>query len=374
MKVLVLWKALVSEVYHKRFIELAKYKDVEITLVVPTIWDNTKLEREYCAEYKTIPRRIILNGYNHFHWYPGLAKIIRHIRPDILHIEEEHYSIVTYQAIRLAKKYNVKCMFVSLQNIYKIYPFPFSWMEEYNIKNSDCAVAASEEIRKVLMRKGLDKKQIPVVPYGVDHLMYRKMGSQKLKSKLGLDSFTIGFIGRFVKEKGIMELLKAVSQIKSKFYLLLIGSGKLRHRIDVEGRRLGIFEQIRIVDSIPSSKVPHYLNCMDCLVLPSRATRKWKEQFGRVLIETMSCEVPVIGSDSGEIPKVIGECGLIFKEGDVGDLYSKIMQLINDIDLRMDLAKKGRQRVLDNFTQEIVAKQTYKIYQKMMCQKGVNNE
>jgi glycosyltransferase involved in cell wall biosynthesis len=105
---------------------------------------------------------------------------------------------------------------------------------------------------------------------------------------------------------------------------------------------------------------------MDCLVLPSRTTRKWKEQFGRVLIEAMACEVPVIGSDSGEIPNVIGDCGLIFREGDVDDLSSKLELLINDYDLRVELAERGRQRVLNNFTQEKVAKETYKIYQKMM--------
>jgi glycosyltransferase involved in cell wall biosynthesis len=105
---------------------------------------------------------------------------------------------------------------------------------------------------------------------------------------------------------------------------------------------------------------------MDCLVLPSRTTKKWKEQFGRVLIEAMACEVPVIGSDSGEIPNVIGESGLIFKEGDVDDLASKLKLLITNMDLRVELAGKGRQRVLKHFTQEKVAKETYKIYQKMM--------
>ena len=367
MKVLVLWKALVSETYHKRFTELAKFKDVELTLVVPTEWDNTRREKEYCKKCKVIPLKIVMSGYNHFHWYPGLAKVIRHVRPDILHIEEEHYSVVTFQAIRLARKYNVKCMFVSLQNIYKIYPFPFSWIESYNMRNADCAVAASDEIRNVLMRKGLGKEQIPVIPYGVDHLMYCKMESQNLRTKLGMDSFTIGFIGRFVEEKGIIDLLKAVSRINNDFNLLLVGSGRLRHEIEAEGRRVGILEQIRIVDSIPSSSVPHYLNCMDCFVLPSRTTRKWKEQFGRVLTEAMSCEVPVIGSDSGEIPNVLGDCGLIYKEGDIDELYSKIKLLINNSDLRMELAKKGRRRVLDNFTQEIVARETYKVYKEIMC-------
>ncbi len=367
MKVLVIWKALVSEAYHKKLKELAKFKDIELTLVVPTKWHNTILEKKYCEEYKIIPRKVILNGYNHLHWYPGLEEVVRQIRPDIFHIEEEHYSLVTYQAIRLAKKYNIKCLFVSLQNIYKKYPFPFSWIEGYNLRNTDYAVAVSEEIKDVLVRKGFTNEKISIIPYGIDPLLYRKMESTELRSRLRLEAFTIGYIGRFVKEKGIFDLLKAVSQIKSKFNLLIVGGGRLKYKIKAEVRRLGILERIRILDSIPSSQVPNYINCMDCLMLPSRTTKKWKEQFGRVLIEAMSCEVPVVGSDSGEIPNVIGDSGLVFKEGDIDDLYSKLELLINDIDLRTELAKNGRQRVLDNFTQEKVARETYNIYKKIMC-------
>jgi len=144
----------------------------------------------------------------------------------------------------------------------------------------------------------------------------------------------------------------------------MVGSGKLKYKIKAEGRRLGILERIRVIDTIPSSQVPDYLNCMDCLVLPSRTTRKWKEQFGRVLIEAMSCEVAVIGSDSGEIPNVIGDCGLIFKEGDVEDLSSKIKLLIGDVELKKELARKGRERVLNNFTQKKVARETYRVWEK----------
>ncbi len=104
MKVLVIWKALVSEAYHKRFKKLSRFKDVELTVIVPTKWHNTILEKKYCEEYKIIPRKVVLNGHNHLHWYPGLEKLVKQIRPDIFHIEEEHCNLVTYQAIRLAKK------------------------------------------------------------------------------------------------------------------------------------------------------------------------------------------------------------------------------------------------------------------------------
>jgi glycosyltransferase involved in cell wall biosynthesis len=273
---------------------------------------------------------------------------------------------VTFQAIRLAKKHNIKCLFVSWQNIYKKYPFPFSWIEGHILENADYAIAGSKEVRNVLVRKGFNNKRISEIPLGADITMFHKMESVELRSKLRLEAFTIGYIGRFVVEKGVMDLLEAVSRIKDKFNLLLVGDGELRNKITTEGRRLGISEQIRIVDTVPSSQVPNYLNCMDCLVLPSRTTKKWKEQIGRVLIEAMACEVPVVGSDSGEIPNVIGDSGLMFREGDAEDLSSKLKLLINNIDIRVELSRKGRQRVLNNFTQEKVAKETYKIYQKMM--------
>ena len=367
MKILVIWKALVSEAYHKKLEELAQFNDVELTLIVPTKWHKISLEKKYCEEYKIIPVRVKLSGCNHFHWYPGLEKYVKQTRPDIFHIEEEHYSLVTFQAIRLAKKYNIKCLFVSWQNIYKEYPFPFSWIERKDLEKADYAIAGNKEVKDILVRKGFANDRISIIPLGTDPLLFRKMESTELRSRLRLEAFTIGYLGRFVQEKGIFDLLKAVSQIKSKFNLLMVGSGKLRSKIKTEGRRLGILERIRIMDSIPSSQVPNYVNCMDCLVLPSRTTKKGKEQFGRVLIEAMSCEVPVVGSDSGEIPNVIGDSGLIFKEGDINDLYSKLELLINDVDLRMELAKKGRQRVLNNFTQERVARETYKVYKKIMC-------
>ena len=65
------------------------------------------------------------------------------------------------------------------------------------------------------------------------------------------------------------------------------------------------------------SEVPRYLGCMDLLVAPSQTMKNWREQFGRMIIEAFACGVPVIGSDSGEIPFVIGDAGLVVAETDV---------------------------------------------------------
>jgi glycosyltransferase involved in cell wall biosynthesis len=114
------------------------------------------------------------------------------------------------------------------------------------------------------------------------------------------------------------------------------------------------------------AQIAQQFHKIDVLVLPSRTTPVWKEQFGRVLAEAMACHVPVIGSNSGAIPEVIGDAGLIFPEGDVTALANCLRQLINSPDLRHDLAQRGYNRVITNYTQEHIALQTVAFYQQLM--------
>ena len=118
------------------------------------------------------------------------------------------------------------------------------------------------------------------------------------------------------------------------------------------------------IDAVPPEEVPAYINCMDTLVLPSRTTAGWVEFFGRVLIEGMACEVPVIGSDSGEIPHVIDDAGLIFHEADADALAERIGQIANNASLRNDLVARGLTRIED-FTWETIAERTYQVYQEL---------
>ncbi|MBV9791685.1 MAG: glycosyltransferase family 4 protein, partial [Chloroflexi bacterium] len=115
-----------------------------------------------------------------------------------------------------------------------------------------------------------------------------------------------------------------------------------------------------------SGDVPAEMRRLHTFVLPSHTTPRWKEQFGRVLIEAMASGVPPIGSDSGEIPHVIGDGGLIFGEGKVEELVAQIQKLIDQPALREELAQKGRQRALDHYTQRALARRYYEVYGQML--------
>ena len=129
---------------------------------------------------------------------------------------------------------------------------------------------------------------------------------------------------------------------------------------------LGLVGRVAFAGKIPTAQMPEFYHRLDVLVLPSRTRPNWKEQFGRVLVEAMACGVPVIGSDSGEIPHVAGDAGLIFTEGQVDALRACLAKLVDKPELRANLGRQGRERVLAHYTQAQMADRTYQVYRSML--------
>jgi glycosyltransferase involved in cell wall biosynthesis len=101
-------------------------------------------------------------------------------------------------------------------------------------------------------------------------------------------------------------------------------------------------------------------------VIPSRTRPRWKEQFGRVIIEANASGVPIVGSDSGAIPALIGVGGLVFPEGDAAALATHLQTLLDDPSIGHALGAAGRDQVLAKYTQAQVAAATVAVYEAMM--------
>ncbi len=156
---------------------------------------------------------------------------------------------------------------------------------------------------------------------------------------------------------------------------MLLGRGPLKEDLQAQAAKLGIDDRIRWVESVPHDDVPRYINLMSTLVLPSETTeafatltsRGWKEQFGHVLIEAMACQVPVIGSDSGEIPHVIGDAGLVFPESQADKLAAYIRTLMESPDQQTSLSKRGYDRAIAQYTNHALAQQTLNFYKELVA-------
>jgi len=369
MRVLMISKALVAGTSQRKLEEIAKLPDVELTVVTPEYWqsdDGSKqvLERLYTTGYRMIVTPMTLNGNFHLHYYPQLGKIMREVRPEVVHIDEEPYNAATAQAMFLSQQHKARALFFTWQNLYRNYPPPFRQMELYNYKRAASALAGNRDAENVLRRKGY-KGSIHVIPqFGFDTDIYKR--STPRTPRKPDDPFTLGFIGRLKEEKGLPLMVEALTYLPEYCRAVFIGNGPMKSVLEEQATKLGLTERVIFKGGVPTYEVPREMEQLDTFVLPSITMPNWIEQFGRVLPEAMSCETPVIGSTSGEIPHVIEDAGLVFKEGDARDLAHCIQKLLDDPTFYADLAKRGRQRVLDNYTQEQIAKQTYDVYLEMM--------
>lgn len=377
MKILTLSKTYVSESYRKKVHYWAENSNHEIGLICPTSWGSLKYEKPERNEpfyFKELP--IAFTGKNHFHYYQGLKKVVEEFRPDIFNIEEEHYSFVTYQAYKLAKKVGAKPMFFAWQNINKAYPPPFNWIEKYIFKHSAFALCGSQNAADILRKKGYRGSYKVSPQVGIDLSRFTDVElnpayKQKFRHELNLppNDFLILSAGRIVAEKGYSTLLEALKQYKVlsdtlDITAIIIGDGPYLENLKQEAASLGVEKLVRFIGKVPSVQMDDYMKASDMMCLASRTKRNWKEQGAvRVLQEAMASGSAICASDSGEIPLIVGNAGKIFREGDACDLLSNILALKNDRNLLLSLCNQAQRRVASNFSAEVVAKNFLEVFE-----------
>ncbi len=382
MRVVLISKALVVGAYQRKAEEIARL-GVELTVLVPPSWRDRRgtqrAERLHTVGYelRTIP--LLFNGAYHLHFYPTLVRELRELKPEVVHVDEEPYNLATLLGVRAARSVGAEPLFFTWQNLLRRYPPPFNWFERIVYRSCAVAITGNAEAREVLVRKGYGGEIVVLPQFGVDPTIFRPQteageeeGTQHRENNESLkrssfltsqsDKFHIGYAGGLLPEKGLDLLLRACVGLEGNWRLTLVGSGEELEALRKLAVEVGIEDLVTLGVRLPSAEMPDFYRSLDLLVLPSRTRPNWKEQFGRVLIEAMACGVPVLGSDSGEIPHVIGSAGVIFPEGDVEALRSQLQRLMQDRAAREYLAVAGRERVLAQYTMAEIARQTVAAY------------
>ena len=372
MRVLMISKACVTALYRSKVVYLNQLAPSwQVGLVVPDRWGSLPFEPGDADEsYPLYRLPIRLSGRNHLHWYPRLQAVVDAFQPDLLHIDEEHYSVITGMAATIARQRRIPSVFFTWQNIFKRYPLPFRLIEHQVFHSTVRAIAGNREAKGVLLRKGY-AKPIHVIPqFGTDTRWFYPRRDEAFRAQLGLArTFAVGYVGRLVADKGLDDLWEAAVPLLTRYpamRLVFVGSGPWQTRGEQLAREARMSSRIVWIPWAGSQDMPQIINALDVLVLPSRTTVRWKEQFGRVLTEAMAVRVPTVGSDSGEIPYVIGNAGLIVPEQNPRALGAQLERLYHDRALRRKLADRGLKRVHEHFSQEAIALKTLAVYEQTL--------
>ena len=373
MRVLMFSHAYVTEANHAKLEHLARHPDVDLSLICPTRvrreLATLRVQRTAHADYRIVPLPIVYPSHNYRFFYLTAGRAFARAEPDLVHIEEEPWSLAAWQAVRACRRRpDTKLLFFTWQNLPVDYGWPHDAIRRTVHAAADAAIAGNAEAADVLRAKGYTGP-IHVLPqFGVDETQYVPTNQAALRQTLGLHRFVVGYAGRLVPEKGVDLLIDALAGIEGDWSLLMLGRGAMHDGVAARLTRPPFAGRAVLLDTVPRDEMPRYLNCMDALALPSRAVPHWKEQFGHVLIEAMACGVPVVGSTCGEIPNVIADAGLVFPEGQTAGLADALAGLIASPERRADLAERGRERVLAHYTDARIAQATYDIYREVMGQ------
>jgi glycosyltransferase involved in cell wall biosynthesis len=367
VKVWVVSHAYVVTVHHDKLRALAALDDIELTVLIPENWRTaTGIVRlpDVRMPYDVVVSRIARSGrigaYRYLDFEP-----LRRARPDIVHAEVEPWSLAALQLVRAAA--DAPVVLFTWENLEGPRRLVSRVVERFVLRRVAHVIAGNEGARARMIRRGVPPERVTVLPQlGLDPARYAAGNAARARAAgapRSLGPPVIGFIGRVVPEKGVDVLVDALDGFDAR--LLVIGDGVARPAL--EARTAGWPDgKALFTGGVADTAVPDYLACMDALVLPSRTTASWAEQFGHVLIEAMAAGVPVVGSSSGAIPEVIGEAGLVFPEGDAGALRAQLGALFDDPALRKRLIERGRARVERLYTNERIARAQRDIYRQIL--------
>jgi glycosyltransferase involved in cell wall biosynthesis len=318
----------------------------DLTLVVPAYWNHEY--QAHAFESRALPELesrfirfpVVLAGRPQRHIYRvRVTHFLRKIRPDVAFFEEETFSLPALQWGFAADRANTPFGVQAAENLERPLPRVARAARRWTLRQAAFVAARSPAAGDLARRWGA-LGAIPVVPHAIPDWNPSPRTSRR--------PFTIGFAGRLVAEKGIWDLVEATGALEPPIRLLLVGDGPLRRDLEHVSLPNG---GIEIWSDVGHEGMPRAYGEMDVLALPSRTTDQWVEQFGRVLVEALFCGVPVVGSDSGEIPWVISVTrgGRVFPEGDSQRLADVLTELRAQPRESAELAARGRDSAVQRF-------------------------
>lgn len=295
-----------------------------------------------------IPKKLLTLGNNLIDYL--LAKKIKNqlikIKPEVIHVQDTYILAATVAANKTLK---IPCVATIRNSVIDstwdlMFPKPIATMLKSRNKtiiralnNVDCIISVSEYIKSELIQRGLAKEKIVTI-YNLPPVFDKEISVYKKHESL-INLFAPGLISKFKGFSILIEAMKKVTENESNICLTIAGDGPEKTKLEKNTRKLGLDKYIIFTGKIPFAKLSEYYSKSDIVIFPSI----YPEPFGRVALEAMFFEKPVIASRVGGIPEVVTnkETGLLVSPGNVDELANAIILLVKDSKLRILLGERG---------------------------------
>jgi glycosyltransferase involved in cell wall biosynthesis len=278
---------------------------------------------------------------------------------EVIDIHEEPFSLAMAEVLVIKAMRGNRAPYVlySAQNLDKHYPFPFSMIERYALGRAAGAHVCNEAAGDRLRRHGL-RGVLSVLALGVDLRHFRPRERAAPDGRL-----RVGFAGRLARHKGIGVLVEAMASLEG-WPVEMVGDGPDRAWLLERARALQMADRLVLHGHADQAELARRYRDLDVLVVPSIPTPSWTEQFGRVVVEAMASGVPVIASDAGALPDVVGQAGIVVPAGDVGALRHELRALSKDPERWSAMRLAGLARAAE-FTWSSVARKQIDLYRRV---------
>jgi len=346
----------------------------DVTVVAPTYFHGSNdLRPVHLAPRRAEPVDLVgVPAYftrvvHGFVYGPELASLLGRDW-SLVHCWEEPYILAGGQVAWWTPKRS-PLVFRTAQNLNKRYPPPFSWIERYAIGKAAGWICCGNTVVNILkQRAGYSMLPMAQIPLGVDVEACRPdraLGDSTLE-KLGWDRVgapVVGYLGRLSPEKGIDLLMATLDSIDAPWRALFVGAGVLEGKLRSWASRHG--DRVRVCSGVKHDEVPQYLSAMDVMCAPSQTMPNWREQFGRMLIEAFAAGVPVIASDSGEIPFIVRGVGVVVGEKDTAGWRAALADLLESPGRRAEMSACGIEAAAERYAWPVVARQYLEFFERL---------
>jgi glycosyltransferase involved in cell wall biosynthesis len=365
MRVAIVSHAYQEERYLAALDTMARLPGVQVSLIHPRTYKGAAYRWKRSHSVQDLPVPVIFGSrQGAFLYRPfAFAEALDRADPDVIVHEQEAYALASAQIAVSARGRRIPLVQFVWENVDRALALPRRALLRFVLARVSAVIAGSEKARQIHERWGFRGCIEKTPQMGVT--VRRDSSLRNRRSEI----FKVCFVGRLTPCKGVDCLVRAVEALYRRgiaISCVIVGDGGERTKLERLAKELGIWTQVHFRGRLSEDRVRDLLQSSDALVLPSRRTPAWEEQFGLVLAEAMAEGTVTVGSRTGAISEVIGMGELLFDEDDVDGLTSILERLARDSAFLIGCRRALWRRASDLFSADRIAAQKLKFLQRVL--------